>query len=113
MPNFTLSQQPHFPIVTIETDTLITAAQLNATFRDQEGVTLCVRSSIGHPRRGGYFFCVLKESETRYRLETVEGIYVESFELDTLIRFINHVSGRQFDESMLIFCQNSVNFRED
>ncbi len=113
MPNFSLSRQPRFPTVTVDTDDQITAGQIEQLLNGRQGITLCVRASAGNANRGGYFFCIAKEGETEYRLETVEGDFVAAFSLEALTRFINHASGRCFDVDMLEFCQNHVNFRED
>jgi hypothetical protein len=113
MPNFNLSQQPHYPIKTIDTDEPILSSQLIPLFTNDNGITLCVRSKSGHPQRGGYFFCITKESEDLYILETIEGVEVDTFDLPSLISFINHASGKKFNAQLLDYCQNSINFRND
>lgn len=60
MPNFSLQQQPQYPIVTIDTDLPICEEQVENILEHKTGVTLCVRSSQGHPKRGGYFFAFPK-----------------------------------------------------
>ena len=112
MPNFDLLQQPQYPIITIDSDSILTANQVSNLFSDSSSVTLCVRSSSGHPNRGGYFFCIKKNADA-YQLETIEGVFVDNFDLNTLLRFINHASGRKFDSELLDYCQNSINFRND
>ncbi len=113
MPDFSLSRQPRFPVVTLDADGPISAGQMAPLLEGAPGVTLCVRSAQGHASRGGYFFCVSKEAPTAYRVETVEGDYVASFDPSALLRFINHATGRLFDAEMLEICQNRINFRED
>ncbi len=113
MPNFDLSNQPQYPIVTIDSDNTIQDDQIENLFISTNGITLCVRSASGHPDRGGYFFCIKKEVDGSYQLETIEGDYIDSFDLCSLVRFINHSSGKLFDAELLDYCQNKVNFRND
>ena len=113
MPNFNLSQQPQYPIVTKDTDIALTNAQIQSLFCNKDSITLCVRSSSGHPNRGGYYFCIHKNNDNSFQLETIEGVYVDDFDLDTLVNFINHASGRKFNSELLDYCQNSINFRTD
>ena len=114
MPSFTLQQQPQYPLVTIDTDLPICEEQVLNILESRTGATLCVRSSQGHPKRGGYFFCISKgESEHLIKLETIEGVFIDTFSIPSLIKFINHASGRLFDEEMLSYCQQTVNFRAD
>lgn len=113
MPNFNLSQQPQYPIVTKDTDIALTNDQIQSLFCNEDSITLCVRSSSGHPNRGGYYFCIHKNNDNSFQLETIEGVYVDDFDLDTLVNFINHTSGRKFNSELLDYCQNSINFRTD
>lgn len=114
MPNFSLQQQPQYPLVTIDTDLPVSEEQVLNSLKGRTGATLCIRSSQGHPKRGGYFFCISKnETEHLINLETIEGVFIGTFSMSSLIRFINHASGRVFDEVMLSYCQQTVNFRVD
>ena len=108
MPNFNLSQQPQYPIVTKDTDIALTNDQIQSLFCNEDSITLCVRSSSGHPNRGGYYFCIHKNNDNSFQLETID-----DFDLDTLVNFINHASGRKFNSELLDYCQNSINFRTD
>ena len=54
-----------------------------------------------------------KNNDNSFQLETIEGVYVDDFDLDTLVNFINHASGRKFNSELLDYCQNSINFRTD
>ena len=113
MTSFDLSNQPKYPIVTIDFDNVLQKNQIINLFNSLSEVTLCVRSSSGHQNRGGYFFCIKKLNNDTYQLETIEGVYVDSFDIDMLTKFINHSSGRKFSSSLLDYCQNSINFRND
>lgn len=114
MPKFDLIQQPRFPLQIINTDAPITINQLQDLFVEHAGIMLCVRSLTGHEQRGGYFFCIsYNQTDNQYELETVEGIHVARFLENEIVTFINHVSGLQFNNDMLLFCQNNINFRHD
>lgn len=114
MPNFDLKQQPKYPIKVIDTNSPISLEQLNNAFDGLKAITLCIRAENGHPNRGGHFFCIHnnRHAEEMY-LETIEGDNVDMFAPEQLIRLINHASGLLFDREMLIYCQNSINFRTD
>lgn len=113
MPNFDLDNQPHFSLKKNDSDNTIDLNLLHYLMEDNNDIMLCVRSADGHPNRGGYFFCISQKDVNTYTLETVEGVYVDTFSGEQLIRLINHASGRQFDADMLDYCQNSINFRTD
>lgn len=112
MPNFNLSHQPRYPLVTLDTNEPITIEQISAILNEYENVTLCIRREEGHPDRGGHFFCIHSENGT-VLLETMEQDYVDSFSLEDFVRFINHASGLLFDRDMQLYCQNSLNLRVD
>ena len=114
MPIFELLRQPRFPLRLINTDTPITIDQFHELLRRDTEIMLCVRSATGHPNRGGYFFCIRYNNATnQYELETVEGIRVANFTENNIVIFINHVAGLQFNNDMLLYCQNNINFRHD
>ncbi len=113
MPNFDLARQPQYPIKTLDTDKIIPPSQIASLLSDCQQITLCVRSKNGHPNRGGYYFCISEKSANTYDLETIEGVYVDTFSLDDLTILINHASGKKFSQQMLDYCQNSINFRAD
>ena len=113
MPNFDLARQPQYPIKTLDTDNEISSSQISSILSDSHQITLCVRSEKGHPNRGGYYSCISEKSINTYDLETIEGVYVDTFSLDDLTTLINHASGKKFNRHMLDYCQNSINFRTD
>lgn len=113
MPNFDLARQPQYPIKTLDTDNVIPSDQIASLLSTHHQITLCVRSENGHPSRGGYYFCISEKSANTYDLETIEGVYVDTFSLDDLTTLINHASGKKFNQEMLDYCQNSINFRTD
>lgn len=66
MPNFSLKQQPQYPIKVIDTGSPISAEQLYAALDGTNAVTLCVRTASGHEKRGGHFFCIRKMEELMF-----------------------------------------------
>lgn len=108
-----LKKQPRYSVMTINTDAPISREQLIGILDHQNGVTLCVRSQSGHENRGGYFFCISYNKDQEIILETMEQVYVDTFSVPDFIRFINHACGLQFDQEMRLYCQNSINFRND
>lgn len=113
MPNFDLTQQPQYPIKTLDTDNVIQSSQVASLLSEYHQITLCVRSENGHPNRGGYYFCISKKGTNTYDLETIEGVYVDTFSLNNLTTLINHASGKMFNQQILDYCQNNINFRTD
>ncbi len=113
MPNFDLINQPKYRVMTIDTDNPISQEQLMDILNRHNGVTLCVRSRLGHPNRGGHFFCISFNENREVVLETMEQVYVDTFSVPDCIRFINHACGLRFDQEMQLYCQNSINFRDD
>lgn len=113
MPNFSLKQQPQYPIKVIDTGSPVSAEQLYAALDGTNAVTLCVRTASGHEKRGGHFFCIRKKEDSELLLETMEGEQVDHFTPMRMVRFINHTAGLLFDAEMLVYCQRRVNFRTD
>ena len=108
-----LANQPRYGIVTINTDVPISEEELYEIIRQQNGVTLCIRSLNGHPHRGGHFFCFSYNESEEIALETMEQVFVDSFSVPDFVRFINHACGLKFDKEMQLYCQNRLNFRDD
>lgn len=111
MPRNVIGEAP-FAVRTLDTDGPVTIDQITTAIRGQRGVSLCVRSANGPANRGGYFFHI-KPSKGGYLVCDFEKIPVDTFDGNTLARFVNHVSGRHFDNDMLLYCQSVVNFRQD
>lgn len=104
-----------FPVCGIESDAPLSVERVIQAVDEAGGsASLCVRSVHGHANRGGYFCHVEKiEGGQRYRIYDFERHPVATLEPEYLVRFINHISGRQFDGEMLVFCQETVNIRLD
>jgi hypothetical protein len=111
MPRNVIGNAP-YPVRTIDSDNPITFAQLADIVGTAEGASICLRSATGHQNRGGYFFH-FRPHENDFKLLDFVGHEVVRLSPEHLAKFINHASGRVFDEEMLIFSQSVVNLRQD
>ena len=111
MPRNIIGKAP-FRVRTIESDQALTLAQITSGLKKAPGISLCVRTVDGHEKRGGYFFHI-ENASASYRIFDFEKNEIATLTPAELVRFVNHVSGRQFDAGMLVFCQSVVNFRQD
>lgn len=107
-------QLPYPPLVVIESDGPITWDDLYSRIhgRLEEGVSVCLITSHGRENRGGYFFH-MKGSPERIEFSTFDRTSVCSLPGGTSCAlFINHVSGREFNQEMWEVCEK-VNLRSD
>lgn len=104
--------EPPFDVLTIDSDVALNISDIEQAMEDRTGVSVCVRSATGHERRGGYFFHI-ERAEQDYNVFDFEKNLVGTLNPTDLMRFINHVSGRLFDQDMLTYCQSVVNLRQD
>jgi hypothetical protein len=111
MPRNVIGQTP-FPLRVIDTDSPLSVEQVLGLFQGEDAATILVRSVQGPARRGGYFFHA-ERSENLFQIFDFERNPIAKLDSDHLTRFINHASGRRFDDEMLLFCQSVVNFRLD
>ncbi len=111
MPRNIIGKSP-FPVKTIETDQPLALDDITSKLGKARGISLCVRTNSGHKNRGGYFFHIEKTDDD-FCIIDFEKNLIAKLTARQLVRFINHVSGRQFDTEMLTFCQNVVNFKQD
>lgn len=105
--------QPPFGLRVIDTDEALTQEDIMQCLEASGSVSLCIRSAQGHPRRGGYFFHLRQDQNQRFIIHDFAGQAIDSLDLKSLTRFINHVSGRMFDREMLVYCERVVNFNQD
>lgn len=79
------------------------------------GASLCIRYSGGPAQRGGYFFHFAPSTTNakEFDLYDFERRRVKSFTADSLVAFINHCTGRVFDEPSFNLCQTELNFLKD
>lgn len=80
--------------------------------RLSKGVSICIVSASGEPNRGGYFFHIRQKTD-RICFSTFDRENVISFEnTSKCADFINHVTGRKYDQEMWEQCQY-VNLKTD
>ena len=78
----------------------------------ESGVSMCITRTIGVPMQGGYFFH-LQKTDKGFEFSTFDRPVVLTLSSgDECAVFMNHVSGRQFNEEMWRKCQE-VNLRPD
>ena len=105
---------PFIHLTVLSCDSLITWAWLESEIGYQlaSGVSICITRTKGAEKQGGYFFHFRK---------TDKGFVFSTFDRDAVLTlstgeqcaaFMNHVSGRQYDEKMWKKCQE-VNLRSD
>lgn len=76
------------------------------------GVSICIVSERGAPNRGGYFFHLARVSGC-ISFSTFDRENVISFtDTGKCAAFINHVTGRKYDEEMWKECQR-LNLKAD
>ena len=105
---------PFPPLVCIDRNSALDSAGLlaKASRRLKSGISICIRSAAGHPKRGGYFFHVRQEGNA-FAVHDFLSVQVAIFnDINELLRFINHASGRQYDEDMWEQSQK-MNLRSD
>jgi hypothetical protein len=80
-----------------------------------QGVSISVRYSQGPANRGGYFFHFRQTSPeaTEFQLYDFEHRPLKVLSPQSIVAFINHCTGRRFDEPSFILCQNELNFQQD
>lgn len=111
MPRNVIGASP-YAVRTLDVDRSVTVDDITPLLTGNTGVSLCVRSANGHAQRGGYFFHI-KRNGANYQICDFEKNEACAFDAAQLVRFINHVSGRQFDAEILNHCQTVINFRQD
>lgn len=111
MPRHRIGNSP-FPLKRLDKDELVTLRDLEQTLAPQGMATISLRSSLGPPDRGGYFFNLRKEGDL-FHIFDFEGNEVGTLTSVQIVRFVNHVSGRLFDQEMFTYCQAVVNLRQD
>ena len=102
------------PLKILELDGLITWEWLEPKISDrlETGVSICVTRTRGVAMRGGYFFHFQK-TDKGFEFSTFDRPVVLTLSSgDECADFMNHVSGRQYDEEMWRKCQE-VNLRPD
>ena len=93
---------------------LITWPWLKPVIRGRldEGISLCVTAGAGETNRGGYFFHI-RQTANGFEFSTFDRPGVLTLGTgEECAAFMNHVSGRRYNEDMWRRCQ-SVNLKPD
>lgn len=105
---------PFPPLLVLPRQGLVSWVWLEPLIRNRigEGVSLCITSGSGDPNRGGYFFH-LRQTTVGFEFATFDRMGVLTLGSgEECAGFINHVSGRVYQEDMWLRCQ-MVNLRPD
>ena len=80
-----------------------------------EGASICIRYSDGPADRGGYFFhfAPVTAEANEFQLYDFEKRPLKKLSPQSIVAFINHCTGRRFDEPSFILCQTELNFLKD
>jgi hypothetical protein len=106
---------PFPPLAFLDRDGPLTEDDVARTLGERldVGVSVCVRSTSGPEKRGGYYFHVRRTREGHLALSTFDTRDVITLEdMATLVAFMNHASGRQYSEAMWEISQQ-INLRTD
>lgn len=101
------------PYITFDLDTELTEEQFLTEVADRIDINLAIRFPIGPDNRGGYLFSFTKLTDNEFEFKTIEGEYIDKFNLDYLIKYVNHAAGLKFDRDMLDYCQKVINLKND
>ena|ERR1700720_459492 len=116
MPRNTIGDPPFPPVVVIDTKDLFTLSDLEQVVAQRpKGASICIRYADGPIERGGYFFhfCLAKQPPQHLSLYDFEKRHVVDLSPEALVAFINHCTGRKFDEASFVLCQTELNFLKD
>ena len=80
--------------------------------RFREGVSVCLVSQMGHDLRGGYFFHIRRLGDGFEFLDFEGRRYVLFPDALECMTFINHVTGRVYDDEVWVRCRQ-LNLRLD
>ena len=116
MPRNLIGDAPFPPVLLFDENREFTAIDLQYFAEERPGgVSICIRYPDGPEKRGGYFFhfspCQGRAGE--FNIYDFEKRLVKVFATDSLVAFINHCTGRKFDEASFILCQMELNFLQD
>lgn len=115
MPKNVIGDPPFPPVEVIDKNDLFTRADLDSILSKRpNGATICLRYEDGPHERGGYFFHFSPSKDVgKFTIYDFEKRPVKDFSPEALVAFINHCSGRQFDNPSFILCQTELNFLKD
>jgi hypothetical protein len=115
MPRNLIGDPPFPPVILFnESRAFTTDDLLRIAGSRPRGATICIRYPEGPEKRGGYFFHFAPQGATGdFALYDFEKRPVAVFPADALVAFINHCTGKVFDEASFILCQTELNFLKD
>lgn len=116
MPRNLIGDAPFPPVVLFDESRNFTVEDLRQiTGRRPDGVSICIRYPEGPKKRGGYFFHFAPKAggTGEFEVYDFERRPVKTFGEAALVAFINHCTGRRFDEESFILCQTELNFLKD
>ena len=116
MPRNLIGDPPFAPVLLFDENRDFTVDDLYCIARERpNGVSICIRYPEGPPKRGGYFFHVVPTSnqDEKFNLYDFESRLITEFTSEALTKFINHCTGRRFDEPVFTLCQTDLNFLKD
>lgn len=103
-----------YPISLCDGDLPLTQQEVSRILTNHpQGTSLLVRSSAGPVNRGGYYFHICLRNDGRVTLKDFSGTIISQMSIAEVTRFINHATGRQFDEAMFQLSVSHINFRQD
>lgn len=107
---------PFPPVLLFDENRALTEIDLERIIAERrDGVSICIRYPEGPEKRGGYFFhfepCPQVLGE--FIVYDFEKRPTTTFSGEALVRFINHCTGRAFDEYSFNLCQTVLNFLKD
>lgn len=110
----TIGPAPFPPVVTYDMRELFSLAELEKIAGQRpKGVTVCLRYPDGPKDRGGYFFHFAPSKEGKFAVYDFEMRHVVNLSSEELVSFINHCTGRKFDQRSFDLCQSELNFLKD
>lgn len=110
----TIGPAPFPPVVTYDMEELFSVSELKKLAGQRpKGVTVCLRYPSGPKDRGGYFFHFVPLKEDRFAIHDFERRRVIDLSTEELVSFINHCTGKKFDQRSFDLCQNELNFLKD
>src|SRR5687767_13878665 len=116
MPRNVIGKPPFPPILLFEVDRNLSLGDLLRIATDRpKGASICIRYPEGPAQRGGYFFHFIPTSRrnTEFDVLDFEKKPVKRFTARALVSFINHCTGKVFDEPSFTLCQTELNFLKD
>jgi hypothetical protein len=112
----TIGTAPFPPVLVLDKNEPLSDVDLQEALRGRfNGLSLCLRYETGPIKRGGYFFHIKPPQDEvgLYSVYDFERRLLTSLEFEALLRFVNHCTGRKFDENSFNLCATQLNFLTD